>query len=184
MIYRCELKGKSCSLINWSSTNCLELSCWSVIILSTQIVYFLEKSRRDARWIPPLVINFQLAAESSNCFALLNFSSASFYQATLKEIQVVKEDSNFGTKASSLFVTLLIAFARGAWAGEIHSTVMTKMQIVHRTFNRRHSIEVLTWGMTMTAKIKDITTTYKDNLSLIFSSLVPSLGFMLSLVIH
>ena len=50
-------------------------------------------------WIPPLVINFELPSLSSNCFVLFNFSSTSFYQATLKVIQFVKEDSNFGSKA-------------------------------------------------------------------------------------
>ena len=44
-------------------------------------------------------ITFELALQSSNCSVLFNFSSASFYQATLMVIQVVKEDCNFGTKA-------------------------------------------------------------------------------------
>ena len=44
-------------------------------------------------------ITFELALQSSNCSVLFNFSSASFYQASLTVIQVVKEDCNFGTKA-------------------------------------------------------------------------------------
>ena len=49
-----------------------------------------------------IVSCFQLASQSrssSNCSVLFNFRSASFYQATLMVIQVVKEDCNFGTKA-------------------------------------------------------------------------------------
>ena len=44
-------------------------------------------------------ITFELALQSSKCSVLFNFSSASFYQATLMVIQVVKEDCNSGTKA-------------------------------------------------------------------------------------
>ena len=49
--------------------------------------------------IPRLVITFELASQPSECSVLFNFSSASFYQATLLVIQVIKEDCNFGTKA-------------------------------------------------------------------------------------
>ena len=154
-------------------------------------------------WIPRLVlipwkwsIWVSLNSQSSDCSVLFNCEVPVFYQGTLMVIGVVKEDCSF-RDLKEFFDSCLYSghrFARSAWAGEIHSTMMTKIQwswhffcadhknvwFVHRTFYRWHFLKCLR-GNCMMAKLK---TAHNFQWSSVRSSHSVTRCFMLSLVIH
>ena len=145
--------------------------------------------------IPPLANTFELASQSSNCFLLVNFSSATFIrQLSWWCESVVEEDcnfSNFGNKEFLVSCYLGHRFCTRCLTGEIHGDDKTQIMIL-ALFRRwsskspKSSTERLIVYSFRSAclHVECMTAnknTRKDNLSVILSSLPLSHRFMLSL---